>query len=103
MALTEAQIQIDFKAAIQQAEKLEGIAERMNILAADKFDTTLQDIAANWKGDSASSYLKKAGLVQTKMKASADDLNTVAGEIRSAAKRMYDAEMTALTLIATKS
>ena len=102
MALTAGQIQIDFNSAIQQADKLEGIADRLTKISDNKFQSAMQGIVANWKSDNASAYIRKAQLVQKKMNASVEDLYTVAGEIRAAAKRMYDAEMAALLAISTK-
>ncbi|BCN29978.1 WXG100 family type VII secretion target [Anaeromicropila herbilytica] len=88
-------IEFDFAKALSQANEIDEIARDLNTLASNKFDTTMQSLSSNWKGDSANKYLKKGVTLQTYMGTSVKNLNTVADNIRAVAKRIYEAEMEA--------
>lgn len=88
-------IEFDFEQAKKQASVLDEIANDLNTLTTNKFDTTMQSLSSNWKGDSATAYLKKGVTLQSYMKNSAKDLNTVANNIRTVARKIYEAEMEA--------
>lgn len=95
---TRASIEMDFGQAMKQAEKIDGIAERLSRLSSDRFGTTLQNMTAGWKGENASAYYGKGTALQSKMNASVSDLRNSAEAIRRAARRIYDAEMAALDI-----
>ena len=95
---TRASIEFDFQRARQQADTLEQIASRLDRLVGQEFAGTMQDISHHWKGQNADAYLGKASRLQSNMSASARSLATIANNIRTAAKRMYDAEMEALRI-----
>ncbi len=101
MALTEATIRMNYQKAMQQAQRLEEIANDMQSLSSNDFGGTLQDIAASWKGENASEYLRKGGMLQGDMEETSRTLSDIAIEIRRKAKAIRDAEMAALQ-IATK-
>ena len=93
-----ANIELDFRNAKRQAEKLEQLANDLERLSARKFDDTLGDLAANWKGECANAYLQKAYKLESDMKGTASDMRKTAAQIRKTAKRIYDAEMYAKEL-----
>ena len=95
---TRESIEMDFKNAMSQADKVDGIANRLARLSNNQFQSTLQNVNVGWKGDNANLYLQKGAKLKTKMNASAEDLHDVASDIRSAARRIYNAEMMALSI-----
>lgn len=88
-----ANIELDFRNAKRQADKLEQLAMELERLAANKFDDTMNDLSAHWKGDNANAYLQKAYHLETDMKDTASDMRKTANQIRRTAKKIYDAEM----------
>ena len=87
------EIEMDFRRAKEQAQKLEEAANALNTLSKNKFNGTLQLIANSWKGDSASLYLKKGTTLQNEMTGTANELKSIASDIREIARRIYEAEM----------
>lgn len=98
MALSEATIRFNFKKALQQAEQLDQIANNLSKLSTGDLNGTLQVVSANWKGQNASAYLEKGGKLQGNIKTSAKELHNVAADIRTIARRVYNAEMRALAI-----
>ena len=92
---TKRQIEMNFQQAKKQAEALEQLASRLDRLAGRDFAGTMQDVSNHWKGQNATQYLNKASILQSKMQTSAKSLNSIAASIRTAAKRMHDAELRA--------
>lgn len=95
---TKRQIEMDFAQAKKQADALDNLAARLKRLSENEFAGTMQDVSNHWKGQNAQQYLNKASRLQSKMTASAKSLNSIAGNIRTAAKRMRDAELRALQI-----
>lgn len=87
------EIEMDYEQAIAQARKLEEAAVSLSTLSKSKFDNTLQNIRAGWRGDSADYYLYCGNKLQTDMNKTSLDLQTLASDIRRIAKNIYDAEM----------
>ena len=95
---TRGEIEFDFRKANDQAKKLDDIADRLKKLSATDFENTLQTLSANWKGANASTYLAKGSRLQDEMNATVRELGQVAADIRTIAKRIYDAEMEAIRI-----
>lgn len=93
-----ASIEFDFAKAKQQANEIDEIANELSLLSNQKFEDTMQMLSSNWKGDSATSYLKKGVTLQSYITSSARNLNTVADNIRIVARKIYEAEMEAKRL-----
>lgn len=91
-------IEINFQAAQAQAKKLEDIADDMKRLANQQLANTIQEMSACWKGEAATSYFSKADKVKQDIAATAKTLYAIAESIREESKRIYDAEMRAVTL-----
>lgn len=100
---TRERIEMDFRQAMAQADKVEGIAERLSQVSNGQFGNVLQNMAAGWKGENASAYYGKGAKLQNKMNASVADLRNNAAAIRRAARRIYDAEMAALEIANDRS
>lgn len=100
---TRESIEFDFHQAMAQADKIEGLAASLQTLADSKFQGTLQNIQVNWKGERAVQYLDKGNKLQLKMDTTADDLAGIAEDIRTIARRVYEAEMAALDIAEMRS
>lgn len=98
MALSRSTINFNFKKARQQADQLDDIARRLTRMSASEYAGAMQNISANWKGENASAYLAKGAKLQGDMEDTAKSLHNVASDIRTIAKRIYDAEMAALAI-----
>lgn len=101
--MTEATIFLNFQKAKQQADELEQIAGDLSKLSSKSLNDVLQNVSANWKGESASQYLSKGSILQEDLTETAKSLLDIASEIRTIAKRIYDAEMEALRIAQTRS
>lgn len=91
-------IEFDFRKAKNQAKQLDEVADRLSQLSDRKFANAMQRLAANWKGENASLYLEKGGRLQEQMDGTVRELHSIASDIRRIAKRLYDAEMAAISL-----
>ena len=100
---TRGEIEFDFQRAKAQAEKIDRIADRLRNLSQNDFDDSLQNLSAGWKGESASLYLQKGGALQDKIVNTASELYVVADDIRTIAKRIYEAEIAALKIAQERS
>lgn len=88
-----ANIELDFKVAKQQADRLEQLAIELERLSSNKFEGTISDLSACWTGDNANAYMQKAYRLESDMKNTANDMKKTANQIRKTAKKIYDAEM----------
>jgi len=95
---TRQQLQFDFDTAINQAKRLESLAGEIESTVARPLGSSAQELAAAWKGNSATAYVEKQGRLKEKISDTASDLRTVAEEIRAAAQRVYEAEMKAICI-----
>ena len=95
---SKASIEFDFRKAKAQADKMDAVADQLNTLSDSKFGGTMQHLSSNWKGENASLYLAKGGKLQDQMDATARELHSIAADIRTVAKRLYEAEMRALQI-----
>lgn len=95
---TEASIYFDFQKALGEAGRVEEMADRLYKLSEKDFESILQNLSDNWKGENASAYLAKGERLQSKIHRTSSDLRTVASDIRRIAKQIYDAEMAALEI-----
>ena len=91
-------IEFDFGKALAQANELEEIADEMKSLSNSNMDSTLQLIAANWKGDSATAFLRKGDLLKQDIAKTSETLRSIASSIRVTAQRLFEAEQAAKEL-----
>jgi uncharacterized protein YukE len=96
-------IEMDLRQAQNQANKLDDIANNISTLANKKFESTLQNLSSNWKGNSASTYLNKGTKLQGQINSTASELHAIASDIRTIAQRIYDAEMAALEIAESRT
>lgn len=95
---SEKTIKINFQQAKQQANRLDEIAEEMKNLSERDFADTMQIVRSNWRGENADLYISKGTRLQGNMTSTANSLHAIASEIRTVAKRIYEAEMKALRI-----
>lgn len=100
MSLTN--IEIDFQNAQAQAKRLEDVADNMKHLADQQIADTIREMSSCWKGETAAAYFGKAEKVKQDIADTAKALYAVASSIREQAKRIYDAEMRAISLAQSK-
>lgn len=100
---TRASIEFDFKQAMAQADKLDSVAGELESLSNNKYNTTLQNISNNWTGDNSKKYLVKGNVLKDKILGSADELATIASDIREIARYVYKTEMAALEIAEQRS
>lgn len=94
-----ASIELDFRMAMQQADKIESIALNLNALADTRFGGVMQTVSSNWKGGSAALYLRKGEQLQRNIRQTAAALRGIAGEIRTEAERLRKADLAALAIV----
>lgn len=92
------EIRFDFQNAMEQAKKLDALAESIDRRAANKVEETAQSVHAAWKGDSAARYIGKTRQLSQQLHQTANTLRDTAEDIRSVARRIYEAEMRALRI-----
>ena len=95
---TRSEIDIDFKAMMRQAERLEELASDMENLSKSSLDSTLQNIALNWKGENANLYLGKGDRLKGNIMTTARELKQIAENIKAKARYIYSKEMEALRI-----
>ncbi len=95
---TRQSIEFDFKKALAQADRIDGVADKLSNLSGRQFGATMQNLSANWKGENASGYLNKGVRLQNKMNGTVNELRNIAEDIRRIARALYDAEMAALEI-----
>lgn len=98
---TQREIQIDFEQAKRQARRIDEIADYLSELSRRQLENSFQSLSRSWKGENASAYLAKGTGLQEDIDGTANDLHKIALDIRTVAKRIYDAEMTALRIAET--
>lgn len=100
---TRASINFDFNRAMTQAARLEELAASLQNVSQQQLVGALVNISAGWKGENASRYLAKGSVLKDNMINTAGGLRQLAGEIRTIAKRIYDAEMRALAIAESRT
>ncbi|MDO5131599.1 MAG: WXG100 family type VII secretion target [Eubacteriales bacterium] len=99
---TRAQINMNYREAIQQASDLDTLAGKVRSTANQKIEQSMQLLSSGWKGNNANEFLRKYGLLKQQILDSADELNAIADDIRRTAKIVYEAEMAALQIAQTR-
>lgn len=100
---TYASIRFDFEKSKREAAKLEEAAAQLKKLANNTMDSSLNQLASGWKGESAAAYIGKARIVEKNILTTANDLFAVAASIRKTAQKIYNAEMEAKRLAEEKA
>ena len=92
---TRSEIYFNYNQAIEQAKQLDEVAEQLTNAANRDMEDLLNDVSRAWKSDSAPQFLKKGQKVEGDMRTTARNLKNIASAIRTIAKRIREAELTA--------
>ena len=95
---TRESIQFDFDQARRQADSLDQIADNLDGLGKSKLNDSMQTLSQSWKGANADAYLAKGSSLKQDITASASELRSIASDIRTIARNIYNAEMEALRI-----
>lgn len=95
MAKSIASITLNYNKAQTQAKNLESIASQVqnNI---SKLENCKSNIATAWKGNNASTYLRKVEVVINNLEKIEKNINKIATTVRTNSKRTYNAELEAV-------
>ena len=92
------QIQLQYRTALQQASRLEELAENLLRTARTGVGETMSELQICWTGENARAFIQKEEALRDRIVKRADLLRRTAEEIRKAADALYKAEMSALEL-----
>ena len=95
---SSSEIRFDFQNAMEQAKKLDSLADNIERRVSNKLEEAAQNIHSAWKGDSATRYIGKTQELQQQTRQTARTLRDTAEDIRRIARRIYEAEMRALEI-----
>lgn len=95
---SRSEIRFNFNQAKEQAKQLDEIAAKIEKLSTQTMENNMRTLSANWAGDNATAFLKKEDIIKRNIKKTASEIRDIASDIRSIAKRVYDAEMEALRI-----
>lgn len=96
--MTRTTIEFNFSVALAQAAEIEALADKIDKLATQKFEGSLQGVSAGWKGESSVRFLAKGQKLERNITVTAAELRNVAKEIRRIAKQLRDADLRAMEI-----
>lgn len=96
-------ITIDYAKAIRQASKLEECAEKLKRMTSGDYANAMQMLSCEWTGGSASTFFGKGRQLRGNIDNTARDLEIIAGNIRRAARRIYEADQRAAEIARQRS
>lgn len=85
-------ISIDFERTMQQANKLDEYADTLRNMSRREYSQAMRNLSGDWVSDSATAFLGKSENLRMNIEQTARDIETIANNIRRAARRIYDAE-----------
>lgn len=94
----EATIIFNYKQAMKQADELLQVAKEVRKIANNSLAESITKIDKNWDGDNSVKFINKGNKLKEKIADSADDIENIAGGIKTIAKNIYNSEMTALRI-----
>lgn len=95
---SRSEIRFNFRQALNQADKLDDVADRLERLSGRTLENSMQTLSAAWKGENAAAFLNKEDILKGDIKKTAANIHDIADDIRRIAKRVYNAEMEALRI-----
>ncbi len=96
---TEKQILVNYQVAKNKAQELETEAAKLKQLANGNFYNSITEVRAIWKGENAELFVQKCNRLKEEMLSTAKTLSTIASNVRTSAKNIYDAEMENLRIL----
>ncbi len=95
---TEYQIHLDYNQAMRQADKLDELAAELEQVGGTKLGEALGQVRANWSGENADAFLRKANVLTTQNGKNVKKLRSIASTIRTVATNTYNADLRALRI-----
>jgi len=95
-------IKIDFALARRRADEIDEIADDLAKIAKKDMENSMRGLMGCWRGDSANQYLAKSDRLQGEINKTANELRSIASNVRATARRIYEAEMEALRIAQTR-
>lgn len=95
---TAATIRMEYQAMLRKASGLEDLAGQLYRIA-DSIDVQSGQISSAWDGEASAEYRRKMVRERDLVRRRASQLSQSAQGVRAAAKRIYDAEMFALSVL----
>lgn len=96
-------ITIDYAKALRQAAKLDECADKLKRMSSGDYANAMQQLSAEWRSESASTFFGKGQQLRGNINNTARDLETIAGNIRRAARRIYEADQRAAEIARQRS
>lgn len=95
---TRQEIQLNFKQAKKEIDKLTDAATDLYKLSGRTFEDTLNGISHCWKGENSTAFINKGNELQRMMTRTAMDLGDILVEMNNIVEKIYKAEMDALEI-----
>lgn len=95
---SEYQIWMDFRKAIDQAQRLRSVASNMDNYADYQMKGALNNVGNNWDGENSEAFLTKGEILRGKIGGIGDDLRKIADTVEKIAERTREAEMAAIRI-----
>lgn len=95
---SRAQIKMNYKRALMDADRLERISARIYRLADTQYEESVQNLSVAWSGESARLFLRKEELVKNDIMKVSENLKYIADDARIEAEKVYAAEMRAIEI-----
>ena len=93
------QILMNYQKSLDQAARLETLAEQLRRIGDEKLAEDLQEIHTSWRGDAGDIYYKKGETIDSRIVQRAKKLSEAAKLLRNSANVMYQAEMAATSVV----
>lgn len=95
---TSSEIFFDFTNARHQADRLDSMADKLSRQTVKGMEQAAQSAAQAWAGDNGTRYVQKGADLKNQINQTVTELRSVAADIRSVAKTVYNAEMETLRI-----
>lgn len=95
---TEAEIFLEYEAALKQADSLSEAAQEIRTAVAEGTESAALSLSASWKGEGAEAFEGKCKILREKAGAISRALADTADAVRTIAGNIYHAEMKALAI-----
>ncbi len=96
--MDERQIRIQYEKALARAAALEARAGELRALSGTELQGVLDELRAGWTGEQAQAYQAKCAVLQGRITRTAAELERCAETLRTAARRLYEADLAAAQL-----
>ena len=96
------EIRLNFRQAMTQADRLDEVARQLENLSDRDMESSLRTLSSSWKGENASAFLQTGDILKGNIRNTAGAVRGTAGDIRTIARRIYQAEMDALRIASTR-